>query len=90
MDRCEVYDSVARVLLPRGYDVRYSPEKKKSVLMSAVAHERADVGFLIDDETNCMESVIFGEEEVNDNKLITILNAAGYCAERQDEGILMR
>ena len=69
----EVYDSVARVLLPRGYDVRYSPEKKKSVLMSAVAHERADVGFLIDDETNCMESVIFGEEEVNDNKLITIL-----------------
>ncbi len=69
----EVYDSVARILLPCGYDVRYSSEKKKSVLMSAVAHERADVGFLIDDENNTLESVIFEDEEVNANKLAAIL-----------------
>ena len=79
-----IYDSVARVLLPCGYTVRYYSGSKEK-LYGAVAHERADMGFFAEDDK--IETVVFDKRI--DEDVVTVALALAKAEEGKAKRFVM-
>ena len=69
----EIYDSVARALLPWGYTVRYYSGSRDK-LYGTVMGEKADIGFYAEDEK--METIAFSRRISRENLLVVLAFAA--------------
>lgn len=66
-----VYDTVARVLLPYGFRVRFMQERDEDKLHKAMVHANAELGCIVNAE-NVMETVIYRDRYIDENELLTI------------------
>lgn len=80
----EVYDGVARVLLPCGYSVRYYSGSADR-LYSYVAHERADMGFYVEDG---VKETVALERHISEDSMTAVLAIAAAEDKRTDKLVL--
>lgn len=80
----EVYDSVARVLLPLGFRLLYCENGESDRLMASMAYADAALGFAVDRE-NGISVMIYGQKEIGsaERTMLVLLDALeeGYGAE---------
>lgn len=72
----DIYDAVARVMLPIGYDVQYMDEKNPERLHGAMVHAGAELGFIVTGNEGEM-TCIWRDRYLHESERITIfiLNA---------------
>ena len=66
------YDTVARMLLPKGIRVRYLPYENRDALLKTMLQKDAKIGFVVNKD-NIIEETFVGEERIESEKLTTVI-----------------